>query len=172
MKVRRVFCGVNPRKTAGLNGIPVRVLRGCVDQQTEVFTSIFNLALSTCTDPKCFKSATIVPIPKKPSVSSLNDYRLDALTSTVMKHFERLVLKHIKSSLPLILYQHQFTYRANRSTGDAINTDLHTVLTHLEQPGSYAANHHTCRWIKDFLTDWPMSHHLLYTSSAIHLTYP
>lgn len=60
-------------------------------------------------------SATIVAVPKKTVINSLSDFRPLVLTPTVMKCFERLVLKHIKSALPPILDQHQFTYRANRS---------------------------------------------------------
>ena len=179
--VRRVLHSVNPRKAAGPDGIPGRVLRDCADQLAEVFSDI---SLSTCTVPKCFKTATIVPVPKKTSITSLNDYRPVALTSTVIKCFERLVLAHIKYPLPPTLDQHQFAYRANRSTEDAINMALHSALTHLEHPGSYVrilfvdfssafntiipsrmvdklfdlgVNANTCRWIKDFLTDRPQT---------------
>ncbi|XP_055499201.1 UPF0462 protein C4orf33 homolog isoform X1 [Leucoraja erinacea] len=54
-----------------------------------------------------------------------------------MKCFERLVLSHIKSSIPASLDSHQFAHRANRSTEDAISLALHTVLTHLERQGTY-----------------------------------
>lgn len=97
-EVKRAFCSVNPRKAAGPDGIPGRVLRDCADQLAEVFTYIFNLSLSTCSIPKCLKSTTIVPIPKKSAVSSINDYRPVACTSTVMNCFERLLLHHIKTS--------------------------------------------------------------------------
>ena len=96
-----------------------------------------------------------------------------------MKWFEKLVRKHIMSFLPLTFDSHQFAYRANRPTEDAVATALHAALSHLEQ-GSYARllfidfspafntilphrlvdklsglglPHSTCLWIKDFLTD-------------------
>lgn len=53
------------------------------------------------------------------------------------KCFEWLVLKHIKSTLPPTLDQHQYAYRGNRSTEDAISTALHTALIDLEQKGTY-----------------------------------
>ncbi|XP_067084763.1 uncharacterized protein [Osmerus mordax] len=80
--------------------------------------------------------------------------------------------------------QHQFAYKANRSTSDGINSALHCVLTHLEHPGTYARlsfgdlssafnciipgrlvsklhslgiSTNICRWIHDFLTDRPQS---------------
>lgn len=107
-----------------------------MDELAEVFRNIFNLLLSMCTVYNCLKSATIVPVPKKMPISSLNVYRPVALTSTVMKCFERLVLRQIKLTLSPTLDQHQFAYGANRSTDDAINTPLYTAMTHLEHPGT------------------------------------
>jgi len=197
-EVRRAFLGVNPRKAARPDGIPGRVLRDSADQLAEVFTSICNLSLSTCSIPKCLKSDIIVPIPKISAVSSSNDYTPVTFTSTVMKCFERLLLKHITSSLPHTLDRHQFAYKANRSTADAINTALHCVLTHLEHPGTYARllfvdfssavnciisgrlvsklhglgiSTNICRWINDFLTDRPQSVRLgLQLSSVLTLS--
>ncbi|XP_072904707.1 uncharacterized protein [Hemitrygon akajei] len=98
--VRRTLCRVNPRKAAGPDNIPGRVLRGCADQLADVLIDIFNISLSSATIPMCFKVATIVPVPKKSSVSCRNDYRPVALTSIIMKCFERLVMRHIKTLLP------------------------------------------------------------------------
>eukprot|EP00061_Rhincodon_typus_P010828 g35407.t1 len=44
-EVSSVFPRVNPRKMMGLDGVPGRALRSCVDQLVEVFTNIFNLSL-------------------------------------------------------------------------------------------------------------------------------
>ena len=82
--------------------------------------------------PPCFKRATIVPVPKKAKVTELNDYCPVALTSIIMKCFERLVKHHITSTLPDTLDPLQFAYRPNRSTDDAIAITLHTALS---QPG-------------------------------------
>lgn len=99
-----------------------------------------------------------------------------------MKCFERLVVHHIKASLPLTFDQHQFAYRANRSTEDAIALAIHTALSHLEHQESYirivftdystAFNTiildilisklvdiglPTCYWIKDYLASHSQS---------------
>ncbi len=88
------------------------------DQLAGLFISIFNESLATSVVPTCFKISVIIPVPSKPSC--LNDYRPVALTSTVMKVFERLLKKHICSSIPATLDPLQFAYRLNRSTDDAI----------------------------------------------------
>uniref|UniRef100_A0A8C7MZF5 Reverse transcriptase domain-containing protein n=1 Tax=Oncorhynchus kisutch TaxID=8019 RepID=A0A8C7MZF5_ONCKI len=136
-KVSKTFKRVNPRKAAGPDGIPSRALRACADQLAGVFTDIFNQSLYQSAVPTCFKRATIVPVPKKAKVTELNDYRPVALTSVIMKCFERLVKDHITSTLPDTLDPLQFAYRPNRSTDDAISTTLHTALTHLDKRNTY-----------------------------------
>ncbi|KAK1804869.1 hypothetical protein P4O66_019133 [Electrophorus voltai] len=135
--VRRVFKRVNTRKAAGPDGICGRVLKACADQLAPVFTDIFNLYLTLGIVPSSFKRSTIVPVPKKPRPSGLNDYRPVALTSVVMKCFEKLVRDFVTSSLPASMPASmdllQFANRHNCSTDDAIVPLLHTTLTHLDK---------------------------------------
>ncbi|KAK1791191.1 hypothetical protein P4O66_013211, partial [Electrophorus voltai] len=180
--VRRTLRGVNLRKAAGPDNILGRVLRECADQLADVLTDIFNISLSCAVVPTCFKTTTIVPVPKKTTVLCLNDYCPIALTSIIMKCFERLVMRHIKTQLPPSLDPLQFAYRPNHSTDDAISTTLHLALTHLDKKGTYVRmlfidfssafntivpqhligklsllglNTSLCNWILDFLTGRP-----------------
>ncbi|KAI4875852.1 hypothetical protein NFI96_001584, partial [Prochilodus magdalenae] len=136
-EVFRSFKAVNPRKAPGPDGIHSRWLRACANQLAEVFTDIFNLSLRLSAIPTCFKRTKIVPVPKKPAITCLNDYRSVALTSTAMKCFERLVKTHISSSLPATMDPHQFAYRSNRSTDDAVALTVHSALTHLDRKNTY-----------------------------------
>ncbi len=155
---------------------------GYSDHISVMLTDIFNTSLSQAVVPACLKSTSIISVPKKSHVSCLNDYRPIALTPIMMKCFERLVMHHIKSSLPNTMDPFQFAYRPNRSTDDAISTTLHLALTHLEQKDSCKnAVHHfssafntiipqqlihklnllglntsLCNWILDFLTARPV----------------
>ncbi|KAK3547940.1 hypothetical protein QTP70_001327 [Hemibagrus guttatus] len=88
--VKRTLCKVNTQKSAGPYNVPFRVLRECTEQLADVFTDIFNISLSSAIVPTCLKTLTIVPVPKKSTVSFLNDYHPVALTPIVMKCFERL----------------------------------------------------------------------------------
>ena len=98
--VRKAFRRVNTRRAAGPDGITGRVLKACTNQLAPVFTEVFNLSLEQSTIPTCFKRSTIVPVPKNPQPTCLNNYRPVALTSVVMKCFERLIRDFITSSLP------------------------------------------------------------------------
>ncbi|KAI4877716.1 hypothetical protein NFI96_022799 [Prochilodus magdalenae] len=175
---------VSARKAAGPDEVPGRVLKACAEQLAGVFTDIFNLSLAQAVVPTIFKTATIVPVPKHSTASALNDFRPVALTPIISKCFERLVSSHVKSCLPAALDLHQFAYRRNRSTEDAISAALHTVLSHLDCQNSYVRmlfidfssafntvipsklisklsqlgiSTSLCNWILDFLTDRPQS---------------
>lgn len=116
----------------------------------------------------------------------------------ITKCFEKLIRAHIISILPPGFDPHQFAYRANRSTDDAIATALHSTLSHLEQRGSYARllfvdyssafntiiperlvirlsdlglSSSMCSWIMDFLSDRPQRVKMgCQTSSSINLS--
>ncbi|KAI4881461.1 hypothetical protein NFI96_000613 [Prochilodus magdalenae] len=136
-EVRRTLRRINPRKSAGPDNIPGRVLRECADQISKVLADIFNVSFTQAAVPTCLKTATIIPVPKSSTVTGLNDYRPIALTQIVTKCFERLVMTHIKATIDVTVDLHQYAYRRNRSTDDAISSVVHTALTHLEQKDSY-----------------------------------
>ncbi|KAK3513325.1 hypothetical protein QTP70_012383 [Hemibagrus guttatus] len=120
--VRQIFLKQKRRNAPGPDGVTPACLRTCADQLAFIFSQIFNRSLELCEVPACFKHSTIIPIPKKPKITGLNDYRPVALTSVVMKSFERLVLAYLKNITGLLLDLLQFAYQANRSVDDAVKT--------------------------------------------------
>ncbi len=54
--VRKTLSRINPRKAAGPDNIPGRVLKDCAEQLTDVLTDIFNTSLSQAVIPTCLKS--------------------------------------------------------------------------------------------------------------------
>ncbi len=179
-EVRQVFRKQKRKKAPGPDGVTPACLKSCADQLAPILTKIFNRSLELCEVPSCFKRSTIIPIPKKSKITGLNDYRPVALTSVVMKSFEKLLLAHLKDITGPSLDPLQFAYRANRSVEDAVNMGLHYVLQHLDRPGTYvrilfvdfssafntiipnrllpkltqlAVPSSVCQWINSFLTD-------------------
>ncbi len=176
----QVFRKQKRKKAPGPDGVTLACLKFCADQLAPIFTKIFNRSLDLCKAPSCFKLSTIIPIPKKSKITGLNDYRPVALTSVVMKSFEKLVLAHLKDITGPSLDPLQFAYRANRSVDDAVNMGRHYVLQHLDRPGAYvrilfvdfssafntiipnlllpkltqlSVPTSVCQWINSFLTD-------------------
>ena len=174
----------NSKKAPGPDGILTATLIHCADLLAPVFTDIFNFSLETQTVPSCFKSSIIVPVPKKQKVMSLNEYRPVALTSVLMKIFERFILKFLKPIVGPILDPYQFAYRENRCVEDAVSLTLHSILQHLDKDKTYARilfvdfssafntiipmklyeklismsiSTSLCRWVLDFLLNRPQS---------------
>ncbi len=174
----QVFKKNKRRKAPGPDSVTPACLKSCADQLAPIFTKIFNRSLELCEVPSCFKRPAIIPIPKKPQITGLNDYRPVALTSVAMKSFERLVSAYLKDTTGPLLDPLQFAYRANRSVDDAVNMGLHFILQHLDRPGTYvrilfvdsafntiipnlllpkptqlSVTTSICQWITSFLTD-------------------
>ncbi|KAI4879859.1 hypothetical protein NFI96_004004 [Prochilodus magdalenae] len=181
-EVGAVLSRIKIHKAAGPDDIPGRVLKACSAELAGVLTDIFNLSLACAVVPSCFKTTSIIPIPKNTNPSRLNDYRPVALTPIITKCFERLVLAHLKSCLPPTLDPHQFAYCQNRSTEDAVSIALHSVLSHLDNKNTsvrmlfidfssafntvipsqlitkltdLGISSHMCNWLLDFLTNRP-----------------
>ena len=176
-EVKSLLLKQDSRKAAGPDQVSAFTLKHCAHQLSSVFVDIFNWSLSLCRVPACFKSAVIIPVPKKSSAVSMNDYRPVALTSVVMKVFERIVCNHLSD---VEMDSFQFAYRANRSVEDAVSMCLHSILKHLETPATYVRvlfidfssafntivpvklfdklialgiNRSLCLWILDFLSN-------------------
>ncbi|KAK0132364.1 hypothetical protein N1851_032758 [Merluccius polli] len=115
--MRKALRRVNSRRAAGPDGIPRQVLKSCAEQLAPVFTSIVTLSLAHSVISKCFKTSTIITLPKKTNPSCFNDYRSVALTSAVRNSLDPL----------------QFAYRPNKST-DVITIShvLHCTISHLD----------------------------------------
>ncbi|KAL0194548.1 hypothetical protein M9458_008120 [Cirrhinus mrigala] len=136
-QVRQVFRKNKRRKAPGPDGVTPACLKTCADELAPIFLQIFNRSLELCEVPDCLKRSTIIPVPKKSKITGLNNYRPVALTSVVMKSFEKLVLAYLKDITGPLLDPLQFAYRANRSVDDAVNIGLYFILQHLDRPGTY-----------------------------------
>ena len=136
-EVRCYFSKLNIKKACGPDGLSGRVLKYCADQLCLVFARLFTWALRDCVVPTLWKNSTICPVPKNNKPKSMNDYRPVALTSLVMKVFERIVLQKLLCQTKPFVDQNQFAYRSNRSTSDATLALLHHCYEHLEQSNSF-----------------------------------
>ncbi len=90
-------------------------LETCADQHALIFSQIFIV-------PAYFYHSTIIPVPKKPKIKGLNDYRPVALMFVVMKTFERLMLAYLKDTS--FLTDRQQLVRIGKFTSNS-----HTIST-------------------------------------------
>ncbi|XP_036073176.1 uncharacterized protein LOC118600210 [Oryzias melastigma] len=119
-QVRRQLERINQRKAPGPDGISPRILRMCAAQLSSVFQRLFNLSLSLERVPVLWKTACLVPVPKKTVPSGPNDYRPVAITSHAAKVLERILLAHLGPLVKPSLDPLQFAYQPRLGVDDAV----------------------------------------------------
>ena len=124
-------------KASGPDKICGNVLRSCCYELAGVFITLFNLSLRQSNIPTTWKTAEIIPVPKKPMFTDMNNLRPVALTPIIMKCFERLVLKLLKTEVELQLDPLQFAYKTKRGVEDAVLVFVNNVLKHMESPKTF-----------------------------------
>ena len=124
-------------KASGPDKICGNVLRSCFYELAGIFTTLFNLSLRQSNIPTTWKTAEIIPVPKKPMFTDMNNLRPVALTPIVMKCFERLVLKLLKREVEVQLDPLQFAYKTKRGVEDAVLVFVNNALKHMESPKTF-----------------------------------
>ena len=137
-EVRKVLSRVSTRKATGPDGISNKTLKTLCDQLSLPLSKLFQLSINEHSIPKAWKTSCIIPTPKNKRPKEKNDFRPVALTSNVMKCFEKIILKKLKKETESHQDPFQFAYRANRGTEDAIATLVHHLCSHLDSPQTSA----------------------------------
>lgn len=135
-EVEQTLKMLKANKAPGPDRICGRLLKACSSQLAGVLCSLFNRSLAEHSIPSVWKSSIICPVEKRSNPTNNNDYRPVALTSLVMKSFEKLVLNQLQADVSGFTDPLQFAYRRHRGVDDAVLTLLHGTITHLEKPKS------------------------------------
>ena len=93
--IKKVCTKVNVKKSVGPDGAYSKLLKVCDPQLCQVSSTLFTWSLKDGIVPGVWKTSMICPIPKNNSPTELSDYRPNAITSVVMKCFEKIVLHHL-----------------------------------------------------------------------------
>ena len=83
---------IEPGKSAGPDRISGSLLKLCKEPLSPIFCKLFQQSIDSCSIPVIWKTAEIIPVPRKSPPICNNDYRPVALTSIVMKCFERMMV--------------------------------------------------------------------------------
>ena len=83
-----------------------------------------------------WKKSSIIPVPKKQSILSMNGIRPIALTLCTMKVSKKCLLVHLNEIVSDFVDLYQFAYKSNRFTDDAIAHVLNNIYTHLDLLGA------------------------------------
>ena len=93
--IQKVFTKVNVKKSVGPDGVCSKLLKVCDPQFCQVFSTLFTWSLKDGIVPGVWKTSMICPIPKNNSPTELSDYRPIAITSVVMKCFDKIFLHQL-----------------------------------------------------------------------------
>lgn len=136
-RVHKILRGVKERESPGPDNIGGRLIKSCAEPLSDIFAFIFNKSLQLHQVPHLWKESAIVPVPKTKVPKSLDDFRPVALTSLIMKAFEKIIKQEILAITQSQLDPLQFAYRAGRGVEDATGSLLNTVFNHLEGPKQF-----------------------------------
>ncbi len=95
-EVEKSSLSLKTKKSPGPDRISGTLLKSCAKQLSSIFHYIFNVSLNQQSLPKLWKLAVIISFPKVNRPKVLNDFKLVALTSLLMKTFEKLVKSDFK----------------------------------------------------------------------------
>ena len=131
LRIQSIFKHVCTKKSTGPDGIAALLLKACAEELTPAWCPIFQRSVDSHTVPALWKKSIIDPVAKKTCPVDNNDFRPMALTSIIMKSFEKYMLSVLKAEVNLALGPYEFAYRQGRGTDDAINTIIHFTVKHL-----------------------------------------
>ena len=101
--VRNVLCNINPHKACGPDNVSGRVIRECASELCVPITKLCRISLEQGVFPRLWKRANIVPIHKKGSKTSPNNYRSVSLLPRFGKVLERIVFdelfRHVRPAI-------------------------------------------------------------------------
>ena len=122
-------------KGTGPNSIPTEILHLIKFEIAKPLSHIINLSFTTGIHPDKLKIAQVIPVFKKGSKLSVNNYRPISLLSNVNKLFEKIMHSRIYKFLDKhkCFYNLQFGFREKHSTNHALISIVDKISTALDK---------------------------------------
>ena len=135
--VQRKLAMIKVHKAIGPDLIPNWVLRDLAPTLTAPLSSIFNSSIAESYIPRIWRSADVIPVPKKsPMVNLSKDLRPISLTPVISKAFESIVVSWMQGQVNHC--ESQYGAMKGCSTTMALINLIHNLMIGLDQPGTYA----------------------------------
>jgi len=129
---------VKVNKATGPDNIQPWIIRDFAHLLASPLAAIFNSSLREGVLPDLWKTAIVVPLPKRyPPTSIEKDLRPISLTPIVVKVFESFVMKWVDNCIKDKIDPYQFGCVAGTSTTDALVEILHKWYEATDQQGTY-----------------------------------
>ena len=125
--VRRMITAYPSKKASGADKVTTHLYKLIADIIADPLCYLFNLSLSNCTFPNCWKSAKVVAVPKCKN-PSLQDLRPISLLPFCSKIFEKLFYEKTKKIFANHFGPYQYGFRPHSSTCHALIA-IHNYIT-------------------------------------------
>ena len=114
--------------------IPIKALKHCTDIISPLLSKFYNKFMGIGLFPSILKTGLITPIYKKGNSQLFDNYRPVSTLPVLGKIFEKLIYSRMYSYFLAknVLYDKQFGFRKNHSTGHAINYSVNYVAQGIE----------------------------------------
>ena len=124
---------INVDSACGEDDIPAIILKNCKKSLSYPLLKLWKDSFENGYIPKQYKTQIITPIHKKDSKAEPSNYRPIALTSHIIKIFERIVRNHITDHLEtnILLCNNQHGFRKHRNCFTQLLNHINTVLKNL-----------------------------------------
>ena len=134
-EIIEIISRFKPRKSAGPNRIPTKILGLLTDDISEHLSTIFNTSFATGIFAEKLKVAKVIPIHKKDSKLEYSNYRPLSPLSNIDKILEKLMHNRLMKFLTeqKILYLKQFGFRKNFSTAHPIINLIDSIENAFDQ---------------------------------------
>lgn len=134
-EIRDVISTMPNKKSSGPDGVPISVVKSCLEIIIEPLCYIFNLSIRTSTFPDKWKTASIIPIFKQGSHELIENFRPITLVSSFSKILEKIIHNRITKFLDShkILSSRQHGFRSNYSTNTATYDLLQFIYEGLDK---------------------------------------
>ena len=124
-------------KSSNLSTIPIFIYKLLSNTIAPILSELFNQSITQGIFPNCLKVARVIPIFKAGKKNLTKNYRPISMLPFISKIFEKLMCSRVNEYLKSnnILSKHQFGFRKNSSTDDAILEfidNIHSSLNNQE----------------------------------------
>ena len=137
--IRDILKEFSQFKPSGLTDLSSAFVMSSITILITRFTHLYNIIIQTGIFPESWKVATITPIPKIPIPKTCNELRPISILPLPGRIIEKYINNNIQAFLEKseYLHQHQYGFRKNKSTTQAVATLLDKLLEGIDN-GEYS----------------------------------
>ena len=129
---------MKPSKAGHPSDLPVRLIRESANELASPLCHLYNACIDEGVFPSCWKTATVVPIPKEKNITSYDQLRPISLTPIFARVFETFLVKWIHDDIASQLNSNQYGNVKGSSTVHYLVDMLNFIHEGLDKPGFYA----------------------------------